>query len=301
MYVFDSSGSFRNRIGELGRGPDQVVALSSFYVDKKRKIVGVYDGYSDCIHRYTFDGIKQDKISCRNEVNSNILDVNQIDDNEVLLTLSSGVGDLYNYAVVSANDYKLKEYILPYNLTYIENSSRGELSCFAQPNGQLWLTALLSDTIYEYKAGKMLQRFVVKSDRTPVNDQVFEARKEWISPAHASAFLRDNGYSRGLMAIWATGQYLYFDLFCGDCWYSIYYDYLNHKGCKSRQYSRGNVLMPGRFLTTTPDAFVSYVTAYDFIHQPEGCIDVDCPLWRDLRERTMEDDNPILLLYYVRK
>ena len=54
-------------------------------------------------------------------------------------------------------------------------------------------------------------------------------------------------------------------------------------------------------LTTTSDAFVSYVTAYDFIHQPEGCIDVDRPLWRDLRERTMEDDNPILLLYYVRK
>ena len=69
----------------------------------------------------------------------------------------------------------------------------------------------------------------------------------------------------------------------------------------SKQYSRGNVLMPGRFLTTTSDAFVSYVTAYDFIHQPEGCIDVDRPLWRDLRERTMEDDNPILLLYYIRK
>ena len=86
-----------------------------------------------------------------------------------------------------------------------------------------------------------------------------------------------------------------------DAGYSVYYDYLNHKGYKSKQYSRGNVLMPGRFLTTTSDAFVSYVTAYDFIHQPEGCIDVDRPLWRDLRERTMEDDNPILLLYYVRK
>lgn len=91
LYVFDSSGSFRNPIGELGRAPNQVVALSSFYVDRKRKVVGVYDGYSDCIHRYTFDGIKQDKISCRNEVNGYILDVNQIDDNEILLTLSSGV------------------------------------------------------------------------------------------------------------------------------------------------------------------------------------------------------------------
>nr|WP_306448309.1 6-bladed beta-propeller [Odoribacter splanchnicus] len=301
LYVFDSSGSFRNPIGELGRAPNQVVALSSFYVDRKRKVVGVYDGYSDCIHRYTFDGIKQDKISCRNEVNGYILDVNQIDDNEILLTLSSGVGDLYNYAVVSAKDYKLKEYILPYNLRYLENSSRGELSCLAQPNGQLWLTALLSDTIYEYKAGKMLSRFVVKSDCMSLNDRVFESHKEWISPAHASAFLRDNGYSQGLMAIWATDQYLQFDLSYKDAGYSVYYDYLNHKGYKSKQYSRGNVLMPGRFLTTTSDAFVSYVTAYDFIHQPEGCIDVDRPLWRDLRERTMEDDNPILLLYYIRK
>ena len=103
------------------------------------------------------------------------------------------------------------------------------------------------------------------------------------------------------MAIWATDQYLQFDLSYKDTGYSVYYGYRNHKGYKSKQYSRGNVLMPGRFLTTTSDAFVSYVTAYDFIHQPEGCIDVDRPLWRDLRERTMEDDNPILLLYYVRK
>ena len=86
------------------------------------------------------------------------------------------------------------------------------------------------------------------------------------------------------MAIWATDQYLQFDLSYKDTGYSVYYDYRNHKGYKSKQYSRGNVLMPGRFLTTTSDAFVSYVTAYDFIHQPEGCIDVDRPLWRDLRE-----------------
>ncbi len=91
-------------------------------------------------------------------------------------------------------------------------------------------------------------------------------------------FLRDNGYSKGQTGIWANDRYLYFDMFCRGSWYSIYYDYLNHKGYKSKQYSRGNVLMPGRFLTTTSDAFVSYVTAYDFIHQPEGCIDVDRPL-----------------------
>ena len=72
------------------------------------------------------------------------------------------------------------------------------------------------------------------------------------------------------MAIWATDQYLQFDLSYKDTGYSVYYDYRNHKGYKSK-------------------------------HQPEGCIDVDRPLWRDLRERTMEDDNPILLLYYVRK
>ena len=118
-----------------------------------------------------------------------------------------------------------------------------------------------------------------------------------------SAFLRDNGYSQGL-----TGNMGQLINICNSiCSYRSMPDTVsimiirNHKGYKSKQYSRGNVLMPGRFLTTTSDAFVSYVTAYDFIHQPEGCIDVDRPLWRDLRERTMEDDNPILLLYYIRK
>ena len=49
------------------------------------------------------------------------------------------------------------------------------------------------------------------------------------------------------MAIWATDQYLQFDLSYKDTGYSVYYDYRNHKGYKSKQYSRGNVLMPGRF------------------------------------------------------
>jgi len=217
------------------------------------------------------------------------------------LTLSCGIDDLYNYAILSADDGSLKAYILPYQVKYTENSTRGNLSCFARPGEKLWLTALLSDTIYEYADGKIIPKFVVKSSLATIDAEVFVDRKEWISPAHAMAFLRDNGYSKGQTGIWANDRYLYFDMFCRGSWYSIYYDYLNHKGYKSKQYSRGNVLMPGRFLTTTSDAFVSYVTAYDFIHQPEGCIDVDRPLWRDLRERTMEDDNPILLLYYIRK
>ena len=302
LYVFDMNGRFLNRIGEIGRDPNQVSAITSFYVDKNNKVVGVYDGFRRCIHRYSYLGIKYDKITCGEQIESgSITDVNVIANRELLLTLSCGIDDLYNYAILSADDGSLKAYILPYQVKYTENSTRGNLSCFARPSEKLWLTALLSDTIYEYADGKIIPKFVVKSSLATIDAEVFVDRKEWISPAHAMAFLRDNGYSKGQTGIWANDRYLYFDMFCRGSWYSIYYDYLNHKGYKSKQYSRGNVLMPGRFLTTTSDAFVSYVTAYDFIHQPEGCIDVDRPLWRDLRERTMEDDNPILLLYYIRK
>ena len=96
------------------------------------------------------------------------------------------------------------------------------------------------------------------------------------------AFLRDNGYSKGQTGIWANDRYLYFDMFCRGSWYSIYYDYLNHKGYKSKQYSRGNVLMPGRFLTTTSDAFVIQIIIIDtvsgiFIGKIELQILISCP------------------------
>ena len=33
LYVFDMNGRFLNRIGEIGRDPNQVSAITSFYVD----------------------------------------------------------------------------------------------------------------------------------------------------------------------------------------------------------------------------------------------------------------------------
>ena len=34
LYVFDMNGRFLNRIGEIGRDPNQVSAITSFYVVK---------------------------------------------------------------------------------------------------------------------------------------------------------------------------------------------------------------------------------------------------------------------------
>ena len=53
LYVFDMNGRFLIRIGEIGRDPNQVSAITSFYVDKNNKVVGVYDGFRRCIHRYS--------------------------------------------------------------------------------------------------------------------------------------------------------------------------------------------------------------------------------------------------------
>ena len=148
LYVFDMNGRFLNRIGEIGRDPNQVSAITSFYVDKNKKVVGVYDGFRRCIHRYSYLGIEYDKITCGEQIESgSITDVNVIANRELLLTLSCGIDDLYNYAILSADDGSLKAYILPYQVKYTENSIRGNLSCFARPGEKLWLTALLSDTI----------------------------------------------------------------------------------------------------------------------------------------------------------
>ena len=57
FYVFDMNGRFLNRIGEIGRDPNQVSAITSFYVDKNNKVVGVYDGFRRCILRYSYLGI----------------------------------------------------------------------------------------------------------------------------------------------------------------------------------------------------------------------------------------------------
>lgn len=77
----------------------------------------MYDGFRRCIHRYSYLGIKYDKITCGEQIESgSITDVNVIANRELLLTLSCGIDDLYNYAILSADDGSLKAYILPYQV-----------------------------------------------------------------------------------------------------------------------------------------------------------------------------------------
>lgn len=50
---------------------------------------------------------------------------------------------------------------------------------------------------------------MVKSSLATIDAEVFVDRKEWISPAHAMAFLRDNGYSKGKLGYGPmTGIYI---------------------------------------------------------------------------------------------
>ncbi len=86
----------------------------------------MYDGFRRCIHRYSYLGIKYDKITCGEQIESgSITDVNVIANRELLLTLSCGIDDLYNYAILSADDGSLKAYILPYQVKYTEKFHSG--------------------------------------------------------------------------------------------------------------------------------------------------------------------------------
>ena len=175
----------------------------------------MYDGFRRCIHRYSYLGIKYDKITCGEQIESgSITDVNVIANRELLLTLSCGIDDLYNYAILSADDGSLKAYILPYQVKYTEKFHSGVIfRVLLVRVKKLWLTALLSDTIYEYADGKIIPKFVVKSSLATIDAEVFVDRKEWISPAHAMAFCGITVILRGQTGIWANDRYLYFDMF----------------------------------------------------------------------------------------
>lgn len=54
LFVFDFSGRFVNRIGTIGQGPNELLNLSHFYVDRDNKQVGIYDVLKQQIFQYDY-------------------------------------------------------------------------------------------------------------------------------------------------------------------------------------------------------------------------------------------------------
>lgn len=300
LFVFDRSGKFRNTIGTLGRGNDELLSMVDFCVDALKRNVYVFDLLRKKIFKYDFQGHLLDKLRFENEVVNHTGHIYWMPDGNIVAELDYFPGSNYHYAILDRNnDYQVKNYACPYGIPstlpvafdHTMQSCRGD---------HCWMLTLLSDTIYRYADGEIVPAMVVKSNARPVTAEVL-FRQNWETAFHADADLLRWGYSTGISKIWATDRFLYFTYRDMKDWYVVCWDRITCKGYKYKQYPRGNIFMPGGFIATCADAFIGAVSALDFLTPPEGVGGKERAQWKEWIKGIQEDDNPILLLYYVRK
>ena len=300
LFVFDRSGKFRNTIGTLGRGNDELLSMVDFCVDALKRNVYVFDLLRKKIFKYDFQGHLLDKLRFENEVVNHTGHIYWMPDGNIVAELDYFPGSNYHYAILDRNnDYQVKNYACPYGIPstlpvafdHTMQSCRGD---------HCWMLTLLSDTIYRYADGEIVPAMVVKSNARPVTAEVL-FRQNWETAFHADADLLRWGYSTGISKIWATDRFLYFTYRDMKDWYVVCWDRIACKGYKYKQYPRGNIFMPGGFIATCADAFIGAVSALDFLTPPEGVGGKERAQWNEWIKGIQEDDNPILLLYYVRK
>lgn len=300
LFVFDRSGKFRNTIGTLRRGNDELLSMVDFCVDALKRNVYVFDLLRKKIFKYDFQGHLLDKLRFENEVVNHTGHIYWMPDGNIVAELDYFPESNYHYAILDRNnDYQVKNYACPYGIPstlpvafdHTMQSFRGD---------HCWMLTLLSDTIYRYADGEIVPAMVVKSNARPVTAEVLSGQN-WETAFHADADLLRWGYSTGISKIWATDRFLYFTYRDMKDWYVVCWDRIACKGYKYKQYPRGNIFMPGGFIATCADAFIGAVSALDFLTPPEGVGGKERAQWKEWIKGIQEDDNPILLLYYVRK
>ncbi|MFR3330416.1 MAG: 6-bladed beta-propeller [Odoribacter splanchnicus] len=301
LFVFDRSGKFRNTIGTLGRGSDELLSMVDFCVDALKQNVYVFDLLRKKIFKYDFQGHLIDKLRFENEVVNHTGHIYWMPDGNIVAELDYFPGSNYHYAILDRNnDYQVKNYACPYKIPSTLPITFGGHTMQSFRGDNCWMLTLLSDTIYKYVDGEVVPAMVVKSNAKPVTAEVL-SRQNWETAFHANSDLLRWGYSIGISKIWATDRFLYFTYRDIKDWYAVYWDQITCKGYKYKQYPRGNIFMPGDFIATCTDAFVCTVSALDFLTPPEGVGKKERAQWKEWTKGIREDDNPILLLYYVRK
>ena len=94
LFVFDTNGQFLNKLGRVGRGPDEYIMMNDFCVDESKNVM-ILDSYSSCCKVYDeeFNHLKDIRLP-RNSFNY----IQQVDDSLIVLySMSDGAAVLYNH------------------------------------------------------------------------------------------------------------------------------------------------------------------------------------------------------------
>lgn len=308
LLLFDKNGSFVRTIGKRGNGPGEYTSIASFYVDAEENKIGLLDPLALKVHQYTLQGEYVKSVSFKDNGYSHIKRMDVLNEHDLCCFTSAGWNEGCGYFVIDKSDYTKKEQLYSYPflpsgfISYSVNTSP-----FCIYDGAVKFVTPFSDSIYCYDGEKVQATYYLNNGLKEIEPALLQ---QYATTADSDYFsvmkrIKDDGvYTQGLNNYFETERFIWVEYgIIGNAWvwdkelnegfvFDGYYStkpYMNNI-----VYCKENTLVR---VWKNHEIF-SYKNAL-----AEGNVSQsDIPQeWNTLIENYTEDDNPMLLLWTMKK
>ncbi|MBR2360665.1 MAG: 6-bladed beta-propeller [Bacteroidaceae bacterium] len=294
LFVFGIDGSFIRNIGKIGNGPDELLGLFDFYLDKVNKCVNVIDIFRASIFQYTYNGKLINTIKLSNELLRGCGKFFYISDDCVLATKDNSKSSVYNYSVLNVKEKKIS-HLLRYMITGDLTMSFNQQNKVCHFNDSLYLTSFFSDTIHAYQKDKLAAeaKWIFKGPNKNSNIEYFKNRQYELG-IEAERTARENGVSTGITNLHMVNNYIYFTHSCENSIYACFYNKNKGNGYRLKIENENRLLE--NIITTDNECFICCIPIYELDNIN---LKTNSKLENILSD-SQDDDNPILVCFNVK-
>lgn len=301
VFMFNQEGAFLRQIGEKGGARNEYVTLLNFFLDKKQKLVNLVDIAKGAILRYNYQG----QFVGATELSSALLSYSSrvfgLTDNLVLALQDNGPGIKYQYALINLARQKVVGHLLPFLSVGTSYSSNAQ-GRVARAGRDTFLLSELSDTIYQYTAGKgvrpqyLFQGPLRHASTDDLEGQTFEIG------GLAARYLLDRDISAGISNMYMTKNTAHFLYRTPAGCYQIFYDLASRRGYKydfAKRESTPAQTIWNHLIASSDESFICALDPTEY--KEKQSVRAAYPDLESLLQRSHDGDNPILALVKLDK
>ena len=213
ILIFDKSGKYLSDVGSKGRGPEEYVSASIFFINPYDKSVNVIDPLNSNVIKYSLTGKFINKIKYENSNMSFVNKITMINENELFCYSTINWRDDAAFSVLNATDLSLKETILsyPYRSEKQMNTNLYPTP-FSFNDGKVIFITPFSNQLLSYKNGETEPYIYVDNDKEEISSELLSTKLKANDDDFTSVMsqVADEGkYNTGISTIYENSRFLY--------------------------------------------------------------------------------------------
>lgn len=206
IFVFDEQGRFLNTIGTRGKGPEELLAITNYYVDPESEEVEIYDGKKSQLIYYNSNGTFDRSI---NHSFKNGYDYISGENGGYFFYLgfflSQNIGELIYVPNIKENAYTE---LLPYNKTLSKYLHFGDLVNFIQNQYGTYFTRSFNDTIFEVRTQSIQPKYIVDFGKSKLPKNLLYS--DYNDVRELMMVCQNSPYAFRVMGFFETEHYILF-------------------------------------------------------------------------------------------